>query len=124
MGWYGYHELRQDFAFFSAGAGSDKAKLGRWTWACYRGKNKVMLWCVTIYHPHNSPGALTVAAQHRQYFQSRNDDRDPLAAFLEDFEVELQEWLYQGDHVIVGGDINDDVSHPWHGGSLHQTWTS
>jgi exonuclease III len=97
---------------YSAGAGSDKAKLGRWTWARYRGKNEIMLRCVTFYHPNNSFGALTVASQHRQYFQTQNDDRDPRVAFLEDFEVELQEWIDSGDHVIVGGDINKDVSHP------------
>jgi hypothetical protein len=33
-------------------------------------------------------------------------------AFLEDLEVELQEWIDLEDHVIVGGDINEDVSHP------------
>jgi hypothetical protein len=71
-----------------------------------------MLRCVTIYHPYNSFGALTVASQHRQYFQTQNDDRDPRVAFLEDFEVELQEWIDLGDHVVVGGDINEDVSHP------------
>ena len=32
-------------------------------------------------------------------------------AFLENFELELQSWLALGDHIIVGGDINQDVFH-------------
>ena len=99
-------------AHATAGAGSDKAKLGRWTWARYQGRQGTFLRCVSIYRPcPRNNGAETVAAQQQQYLQSINDDRDPRTAFLEDFELELQEWLQLGDHIIVGGDINQPVLH-------------
>jgi exonuclease III len=99
-------------AHIGAGAGSDKAKLGRWTWARYQGKNNSFLRCVSLYRPGKGQGEETVASQHKQYFQSINDDRDPRSAFLEDFEQELQEWLALGDNVIIGGDLNKEVTSP------------
>lgn len=99
-------------AHISAGAGSDRAKLGRWTWTRYQGKHNTFLRCVSVYRPcGGNQGAETVAAQQKQYMQTVNDDRDPRTAFLEDFEQELQSWLAKGDHVIVGGDLNQKVSH-------------
>jgi len=88
---------------YASGGGSDKAKLGRWTWARFVGRNGTMLRCVSIYRPNASQGAMTVASQHRRYFQTVNDNRDPRSAFVEDFEQELCEGLEAGDHVIVGG---------------------
>ena len=62
-------------AHATAGAGSDKAKLGRWTWACYQGKHGTFLRRVSIYHPCPcNSGAETVAAQQQQYLQSINND--------------------------------------------------
>ena len=100
-------------AHIGAGAGSDKAKLGRWTWTRYQGKHDSFLRCVSVYRPcSRNCGAETVAAQHRQYLQSVNDDRDPRTAFMEDLEMELQDWLSKGDHIILGGDLNQEVLHP------------
>ena len=74
---------------YSMGAGVDASGLGRWTWARYRGHNGVVLRVVSVYRPTppnpNQPGTLSVHAQQRIHFQSRNDDRDPRAAFLGPF---------------------------------------
>ena len=95
---------------FTMGAGSDLAKLGRWTWARYRGKDGITLRCVSIYRPSNSKkGEETVYQQHKEYFQSINDDRCPRLAFLQDLESELTSWIAEGDNIIVSGDINDDI---------------
>ena len=56
-------------------------------------------------------GVDTVTAQHRWYLQTINDDRDPTQTFLEELESELRTWLEMGDHVIVGGDVNQNVLH-------------
>jgi hypothetical protein len=80
-----------------AGAGSDTAKLGRWTWARYQGKNNTILRCVSVYRPCASVGENTVNQQQHKYFQSINGDRDPHTIFLEDFEQELQTWLQKGE---------------------------
>ena len=30
---------------------------------------------------------------------------------MEDFEKELKEWIVMGDHIVVAGDMNDNVFH-------------
>ena len=55
--------------------------------------------------------AKTATAQQQQYLHSINDDRDPWSAFSEDFESELQKWLQLGNHIIVGGDLNQPILH-------------
>jgi len=61
--------------------GCDKAKLGRWTWARYRGKNGKVLRCVSIYRPvPNATGASSIWDQHNRYLLSQNDDQDLQAA--------------------------------------------
>ena len=96
---------------YAMGAGVDKTGLGRWTWARYRGKGDVVFRVVSIYQPcRNTNGTVAVYAQQKCYLQEHNDDRDPRTAFKEDFAAELAEWIDQGDQVLVGGDINQEVS--------------
>ena len=65
-------------SFYSLGTGVDNTQLGRWTWARYRGKGGTVLRVVSIYQPcTNKTGAQSVYAQQKNYFQSKNDDRDP-----------------------------------------------
>ena len=100
-------------SFYSMGAGTDKLGLGRWTWARYRGKGGVVLRVVSIYQPcKNKYGAQSVYAQHKNYLQTKNDDRDPRTAFREDLKSELENWIEEGDQIIVGGDVNESVFHP------------
>ena len=95
---------------FAMGSGSDKAQLGRWTWSRFRGKNGMILRVVSVYRPcANSGGERTTWSQHKAYFNDKNDDRDPRVAFMEDLETELQEWIQEGDQVIVGGDLNEEI---------------
>ena len=97
-------------AHHSAGAGGDNEKLGRWAWARYMGKEGIRLRCVSVYRPcEGGNGTETVAAQQRQYFLSKNEDKEPRQAWLTDFEAALQSWLAAGDQIIVGGDLNEDV---------------
>ena len=55
----------------------------------------------------NEPGS--VWQQQIAGLQQDNDDRNPRQAFLEDFEKQIQEWLEDGDQLIIGGDINESV---------------
>ena len=97
---------------YAMGAGSDQTGLGRWTWAKYRGKDNISLRVVSIYQPcENKSGIVAVYAQHRRHLQNMKDDRDPRAAFKQDFRRELEEWINQGDHIIVGGDVNESIFH-------------
>ena len=92
------------------GAGADKSLLGRWTWARYRGENGITLRVASIYRPTlNVTGCLSIWSQHKAYFHSINDDRDPRQAFMQDLETEAKSWLDAGDQLIIGGDLNDDI---------------
>ncbi len=108
--WGGTGILTQGkIAFYAAGAGNDKAGLGRWTWAKYRAGHTTFR-VVSVYKPNtNKVGEESVYAQHRQYFDDHDDPRDPIVAWLEDFETELQEWIQEGDQIVVQGDVNDSV---------------
>ena len=60
---------------YPLGAVADLTGLGRWTWARYQGKGNMALRVVSIYQPcANNTGTLSVAAQHKAYFQSQNQD--------------------------------------------------
>ena len=97
-------------AFNAISSDSDPSGLGRWTWARFRGENGENLRVASIYRPtYNPTGCLSVWNQHKAYFQSINDDRDPRKAFMEDLEKEAKAWLTTGDHIIIGGDVNDDI---------------
>jgi len=43
---------------------------------------------------------------------SQNDDRDAQVGFWEDLRKEAQEWLWEGDQLIIGGDVNNEVRDP------------
>ena len=97
---------------FGMGAGTDKAQLGRWTWARFRGKGGIVFCTVSMYQPcTNKNGEQSVYAQHKSHLQTLNDDRDPRKAFMEDLKMELTEWIDQGDQIVVGGDMNESVFH-------------
>ncbi|MCA1807669.1 MAG: hypothetical protein LC687_07470 [Actinobacteria bacterium] len=99
-------------SYFSMGSGNDETGLGRWTWARYHGKGGVVLRCVSVYQPTaNKTGTQSVYQQHKEYFQSINDDRDPRKAFIEDLDSDLSKWIASGDQIILSGDINEHIFH-------------
>jgi len=98
---------------FDMGSGCNKAKLGWWTWSRFRGKGGMVLRVVSVYRPCTSSGGEQTAwSQHKAYFNDQNDDRDPMKAFMEDLAAEIQEWIQEGDQVIVGGDLNEEIRGP------------
>jgi len=98
---------------FAMGSGCDKAKLGQWTWSRFCGKGGMVLRVVSVYRPcASSGGERTAWSQHKAYFNDQNDDRDPRKAFMEDLATEIQEWTQEGDQVIVGGDLNEEIRGP------------
>ena len=111
--WGGTGVLTQGkLASYPFGSGVDESGLGRWTWSRVRGKGNITLRLVSIYQPSaNLTGVVSVAAQHKTYFQEQNDDRDPRKAFREDFKAALLQWIEEGDQLIVGGDVNESVLH-------------
>ena len=104
---------RNKISYYARGRGTDSKGLARWTWARYQGIQDQHFRFVSIYQPcRNTSGQMAVYAQHRETLQDNNDDREPRQAFLEDLKTALIEWLDTGDHIVVGGDVNESVLHP------------
>ena len=65
-----------------------------------------------IYMPNdNTNGTISVPAQHQRFIQDNNDDCNPREAFREDLAKELEEWINAGDQILIGGDVNTEVTH-------------
>ena len=98
---------------FKMGAGVDKAGLGRWTWARFRGSNNIVLRTVSIYLPNQTEQwEGSVWNQQKTALNNNNDGRDPKEAFMQDLAAEMREWIAEGDQLIVGGDVNEHIFHP------------
>jgi exonuclease III len=101
---------RGKIKYYTLQVGGDTTGLGRWTWVRSRGKGGMVLRVVTVYCPClNREGPLSVWSQHKTFLQSSNDDREPRQAFLNDLEKNLQEWIQEGDQILVSGDLNHNV---------------
>jgi exonuclease III len=89
--------------------GTDKSKLGRWTWFRLQGRQGITLRIVSVYRPVYSTGVLSTYQQHRQYLLAKDIDICPRQAFFDDLDKELQTWFDEGDQIIIMGDFNEDV---------------
>ncbi len=91
--------------------GKDPSGLGRWVWMRFQGRNGHMTRVVSIYRPcHGNNGAASVHAQHVRYFKGIKElDRKPREALYEDLFEEATIWQTEGDHIIIAGDVNEDV---------------
>jgi len=98
-------------SFYAAGSGQDPTQLGRWCWTRYRGSNNTTLRIVSFYRPHNSQtnGTKTVMSQHTRYFETLGTYRNPRRAFLDDLRTETNQWIQEGDQIVLCGDINQDI---------------
>jgi hypothetical protein len=101
--------------------GTDSLGLGRWTWIKLAGRRGITTRIITGYHPvrdtSNRPGS--VFSQHEKYFYDSGQPRDPRTAFLSDLETELRQWLADGDQIILGMDVNENI----YNDNIHN-WTS
>ena len=50
-----------------------------------------------------------VYAQHKRYWESKNNSRDPLEAFDKDLEKMIGDHQKDGESIILMGDFNTDV---------------
>ena len=90
--------------------GKDPSGLGRWAWTRYRGRQGVTLRIVVGYRPVlNSTGPMSVWNQQKGFLEEKDDDRCPRSAFVDDLCGEVAIWMEQGDQVIIGMDLNEDV---------------
>ena len=96
------------------GRGHDPTGLGRWTWTRFWGKGQTCLRVAVVYVSCVSTGPLTVWSQHLAYFNSLNDpawqsNADPRQRLFDDLSASMEEWINDGDQLLVMGDWNGDV---------------
>ena len=90
--------------------GWDNMDMGRWVWCRYRGKKNQCVRIITVYAPTRKEGrGCSVYSQQRRIMLENDDERCPIKAFWEDLWKNLEEWTQQGDHIILGGDFNENV---------------
>ena len=67
---------------------------------------------VSVYAPNNrTDGLLCVAAQHRNFLNSKGIlDTTPVIHFWSLLAEQLQEWIADGNEIVLTGDINENVS--------------
>jgi hypothetical protein len=101
------------------GKGRDPSGLGRWVWTRYRGRDQITIRIFMAYRP-NPPteGPCTVYAQHRHFLNTRQDDRCPRQAFLEDLCKDIHQAQQEGDNILVMLDGNEDSR----SGDLHNAF--
>ena len=88
-------------------------ELGRWCWIRLSGRKGKTIRVISIYKPTRNLGkGLSTYSQQRRMLQARDDDRCPTKAFWEDLWAELDNWIGTGDHIILGGDFNEDTQEP------------
>jgi hypothetical protein len=64
---------------------------------------------VSAYRPVQSIEIGSVYQQHTRYFRQKDIEREPRTAFFEDLYEAMEEWLLQGDQLVLGMDANEDV---------------
>ena len=90
--------------------GSDKENLGRWTWARLQGRHNFFTRIISAYKPCKNTSDLGSSYQQQpSYFRGIGEFRCPLKMFDLDLQGQLQEWLEEGDQIILGVDLNEDV---------------
>jgi exonuclease III len=90
--------------------GNDNTGQGRWSWQKFSGKEQRALRVVTVYRPvrnTQNPGS----AWHQQQYYADNHEcqGNPHDRWIGDLQSKIQEWIQQGDSMIVMGDFNEDV---------------
>ena len=91
--------------------GTDPRQLGRWSRTTYQGQGNLLLTIYSIYRPtENHTGPLSVFQQHRTHLIKTHRHSNPLTIFDADLLQELRNRIAEGEQLVVGGDINSDIT--------------
>jgi hypothetical protein len=90
--------------------GSDPENLGRWTWARIQGREGHHVRVVAAYKPcKNQQNEGSSYQQQLLYFRAKENFTCPLKLFDAHLKQQLQEWLTEGEHIVIGLDMNEDA---------------
>ena len=91
--------------------GDDKRKIGRWSWQLFRGKDNITMRVISVYFPtaQNKFGPKKVHIQQQKALLRQKVKTTVWDTFWKDLWTQVDEWLEQGDQLVIGGDWNMDV---------------
>ncbi len=91
--------------------GSEKRNLGRWTWSIFEGKERQRTRFVSVYVPIKPAnyGDTKVYYQHQRNLLDDDITIDPIEQFWIDFWADVDEWLANGEELVIMGDWNSNV---------------
>ena len=89
--------------------GKDPSGLGRWCYTLLEGKQHSTTRIVSVYQPTEGPGESSINSQHVAYLREKNDMHAPRKAIYEDLQESVDEWLENGENLIICIDTNEDV---------------
>ena len=92
--------------------GRDPTGLGRWTRVRLRGRGNIHTSYISAYRPCKNVSSMRgVLAQHINYFRTKKNmiNPDPIKIFDDDLCREIEKWTEQGDNIVLGIYMNDDV---------------
>ena len=91
--------------------GVDPTGLGRWSWIRVRGKHEQFVRFVSCYRPVPGGGGTGSAwSQHVRFYRSEGtQDPNPRTLVIEELCTAIRSWMDDGDHVVLGMDVNEDV---------------
>jgi hypothetical protein len=88
----------------------DGLGLGRWTWQVFRGKGGRKLRVVSAYRPvYSESSDGTTWSQQKAFYDKMEREGNPRDIFTQDIQAALKKWVNDGEQVILGIDVNEDV---------------
>ena len=91
--------------------GTDESGLGRWSWILLQGKDDQRIRCISIYSPPKySKGPFSVWQQHCTKLFVDGKNIDPVEDLTHSFEREIKKWTAEGEKLIIGGDVNQNIT--------------
>ena len=91
---------------------NDKKRMGRWVSKVIQGKNNIRTRIVSVYVPilMRKHGYKKVMCQQQRALLSMGITENVLKVFWKDFWDEVDQWLEQGEQLVIAGDWNTDVT--------------
>ena len=101
-----------DTSLFVRETSFDKRYMGRWCSSLMQGKQQHKVRIVSVYTPSYSTtrGAKTVYNQQQAALLKSKITRKVLEIYWADFWVQIDEWLNNGEQLLIGGDWNHEVT--------------
>jgi hypothetical protein len=85
-------------------------ELGRWTWQTLKGKNNKVVRMVSAYRPvKNESNAGSVWYQQQYHSDKNNNGLNPHERWITELRILIEQWLVDGDSIVLMVDLNDDV---------------